>query len=209
MTATTSSDESFDPRAAHDLLGKTTERAVGKLYPNDVTQYAVWAVAWPIAMIAYYLNLRGLLPGGFGIYGVVVLVAVVFTLTYAGSRLAGVGGRSRSTTITWTISWFVMFFSAGFIWGGVASLVGPEILAFLAPVMSTMAVGAVYLQGGALFSVARMTKLGWALVLLAGVASMFGPVNHLLVLGIGGGIIFGAGALMAARARRAWIGSQS
>lgn len=198
----TESADRFDPRSAEQLLEQTERQAESALNPDSRKVYLVWSVAWFVAMIGSWLGSR---PGGpFSdrtgtiIYSAALTVGIGYTIYEASTKQRGIGGRSRTLGRLWGISWAVAWGSWALVMGGISQVAGSgggDVIETLAPASATIVVGALYLQGGAFWPRSQMMLPGWLLMLVGGGATFAGPVNHYLVLGIGGAICFLIGAL--------------
>lgn len=191
----------LDPRTAERLLEQTRREADDALTPDSRALYVVWSVAWFIAMISAWLGLRSGGPFSEGVgmtlYFIAIGVAGVYTAFELFSKQQGIGGRSRVLGRWWGISWGIGWVSWALMMGGINRLAGSgntEITTTLAPALATMVVGALYLQGGAFWPRSQMMLPGWLLLLVGGASTFAGPVNHYLVLGIGGALSFALAA---------------
>lgn len=193
--------EKLAPSAAHDLLTQTEQEATDALQPNYQAMYVVWSVAWLIAMFGAWLGLRPdgpiSLPVGMIIYVIALGTGIAYTMYETTYRQRGVCGRSRQLGQVWGTTWLVGWASWALLIVSIPNLTGSDsdvVMQVLAPVLATFMVGAMYLQGGALWPKSHMLVCGRLLLLVAGVASTFGPVNHYAILGIGGALSFGFAA---------------
>lgn len=200
-------DAALDPREALALLESERDRTQQHLEPDARLIYGVWGVAWLVGFLALWSASTGAGPLSRPVAGVVfavcLAVAVVVTAVHSLRRSAGVRGVSATTGAMYGWAWLLGFGTFAAIMAGVGRAgASPEVMAVLAPAVSSLVVGLLYVTGGALWQDRTQLLLG-AWVLVAGsVAVVTGwPTNELVMALLGGGG-FLVGAVVVALAGR-------
>ena len=200
-------EAALDPREALALLDGERSRTQRHLEPDARLLYGVWGVAWLVGFLALWSASTGAGPLSRTVAGVVfagcIAGAVVVTAVHSVRRLAGVRGVSSTTGAMYGWAWLLGFgalsaIMAGASRGGASS----EVLAVLAPAVSALVVGLLYLAGGALWQDRTQFGLGVWILVAGSVAAVTGwPTNELVMALLGGGG-FLVGALVVALAGR-------
>lgn len=210
-TGTTGDDAPLDPREALAMLESERSRTQRQLEPDVRLLYGVWGAAWLVGFLVLWASATGrgplvLPPTAAGaVFAALLAVAVVVTGVHSVRRLAGVRGSSSTQGAMYGWAWLLGF-------GCVASLIGsvagagasPQVMGVLAPTVSGLVVGLLYLAGGAMWQDRAQYSLGvWILVASAAGAVAGYPTNHLVMGLLGGGGFLVAAAVVAVRGRAA------
>ncbi|MEJ5912980.1 hypothetical protein [Pseudokineococcus sp. 1T1Z-3] len=190
-----------DPRESLALLEAERSRTARALEPDVRLVYGVWGVAWLVGFLALWSSATGtgplVLPGPVagGVFGGLLLLAVVVTGVHISRRVSGVVGTTSTQGAMYGWAWLLGFGGVGALTASVAMAgASPEVLGVLSPALSGLVVGLLYLAGGTLWQDRAQYSLGvWILGTSAAGALAGYPTNYLVM-----GLLGGGGFLVAA-----------
>jgi hypothetical protein len=196
---------SGDAREMLDLIDGQQRRVDRENRLPVVWLYAIWAFAWLAGFLALYLAqfdiLAPVLAGT--VFGVLIVGSIVAS-ALIGSRIGrGLRGQSQFAGAVYGISWTLCSVAFALLGIGLISQGMPGDLAgIFFPSAYALMCGTLYLAGAALYHDRVQLVLGIALLVLGAVAPFLGLGPNLLVMAIGGGVIYGTGAIVTLRSVR-------
>lgn len=203
-------DASLDPREALALLEAERSRTQQHLVPDVRLLYGAWGVAWLVGFLVLWSSATGRGPlalppaAGGAVFAGLLGAAVVVTGVHIARRTAGVRGASSTQGAMYGWAWLLGF-------GAMASLMAsaagagapPEVLGVLAPALSGLVVGLLYLAGGTMWQDRAQYSLGVWILVSSAVGALAGyPTNHLVMGLLGGGGFLVAALVVAVRGAR-------
>jgi hypothetical protein len=196
---------SGDAREMLDLIDGQQRRVDRENRIPVVWLYAIWAFAWLVGFLALYLaqlDIIGPVPAGI-VFGVLIVGSIVASAVI-GSRIGrGLRGQSQFAGAVYGISWTLCSVAFALLGIGLISQGMPGDLAgIFFPSAYALMCGTLYLAGAALYHDRVQLVLGIALLVLGAVAPFLGLGPNLLVMAIGGGAIYGTGAIATLRSVR-------
>jgi len=208
---TTDDDAPLDPRDALAMLEYERSRTQRELETDVRLLYGVWGAAWLVGFLALWTSFTGLGPlvlpptAAGATFAALMGVAVVVTGVHTSRRMTGLRGTSSTQGAMYGWAWLLGFGCVGSL---IASAAGAgasaEVMGVLAPTLSGLVVGLLYLAGGAMWQDRAQYSLGvWILVTSAAGAIAGYPTNHLVMGLLGGGGFLVAAAVVAVRGRSA------
>lgn len=188
-----------------DLIDNQQRRVDRETRIPVVWLYAIWAFAWLVGFLALYLASFGALSPAFaGILFAVLILGSIIASGIVGSRIGrGLRGASQFAGAVYGLSWTFCSIAFALLGIGLISQGLPDDLTGLYfPSAYALMCGTLYLGGAALWHDRLQLILGLALLLLGSVVPFLGYGANLLVMAIGGAVIFGAGVLGTLRSLR-------
>ncbi|BDZ41696.1 hypothetical protein GCM10025865_09950 [Paraoerskovia sediminicola] len=200
-------DAPLDPAESLRLIRDQQQRA-GALIPDGRLLYLVWGAAWLLGFVVLWGSSRtgggagfawtpdaaevpAALPAGwaFAVYSVLIAAAIAVTIVHSVRRGAGVRGPSARTGALYGWSWFLGFLVMALLVAGIASSgASADVVARVANGSACLVVGMAYLMSALLWEDLRLYVLGAWILLVGGVASLFGlPATYLVMALAGGG----------------------
>ena len=192
-TTAADEDSELDPRAAAELLERTTRQARRQFDVRPPLLMLTGAVVVLIAYGALWLSVRGQHPyqgpttSGLAVLYSTLAVWIILSATFFRNRTSGVGGRSarqrRATGIAFAVVWIAVYvFQGALHHAGASNAIVYGIYPAAAPV--------IIVGGAAGAHEAARENWPWvgialAAVALAAGASFAGPIDVWAVIGIG------------------------
>lgn len=196
---------SGDAREMLDLIDGQQRRVDREYRVPVVWLYTVWAVAWLLGFLALYLAQLGVFaPVAAGIVFGVLIAGSIVASAVIGSRIGrGVRGESQFAGTVYGVSWSVCSVAFALLGIGlIAQGMAGDLAGIYFPSAYALMCGTLYLAGAAVWHDRVQLTLGLALLVAGAVAPFLGLGPNLLLMAVAGGVIFGAGALVTARALR-------
>lgn len=200
-------DAPLDPAAGLAIVAAQRRRVLDSEVDDRVI-FGTWGVLWLVGYVLQWWSAErsptGTSTGPAGaVFGALMALGLVVTLTHIGRRSRGVRGTSRSMGTMVGLTWFAGFMAQGLIVAGVvAAGASPEVIAIVANGLACLVVGLLYMACGAMWRVRSMYLLGVWVIATAAVASLVGTPDGYLVMALGGGGGMLAGAVIAHLVRR-------
>lgn len=196
---------SGDAREMLDLIDGQQRRVDRDNRLPVVWLYAIWAVAWLVGFLALYLarfDIFAPVPAGI-VFGALIVGSIVAS-GVIGSRIGrGLRGQSQFSGAVYGISWTLCSVAFALLGIGLVSQgMSGDLAGIFFPSAYALMCGTLYLAGAALFHDRLQLALGIALLALGGVAPFLGLGPNLLLMAIGGGVVYGTGAIVTARSVR-------
>lgn len=198
-------DEPFDAAAAQALIDQA-DGLRDHLEPDSRLLYGAWGLAWVLGYGTLALT-QGVEqappPWAFVVFIACLVAAGALTAIHISRRSAGVRGASSRAGTLYGLAWPITFVAVGLLIGALSSAGLTEgQIAIAANGISTMAVGVLYLGGGAMYRDPWWFGLGAWIVLVSSVASMSGlPALFWIMSLAGGGGMLAVALVAAARTR--------
>ncbi|WP_299037629.1 hypothetical protein [uncultured Pseudokineococcus sp.] len=207
----TDDDAPLDPREALAVLESERSRTQRQLEPDVRLIYGVWGATWLVGFLVLWASStgRGPLvlppPAAGSTFAALMAVAVVVTGVHSTRRMAGLRGTSSTQGAMYGWAWLLGFGCVAALFTSAAGAgASAEVMGVLAPALSGLVVGLLYLAGGAMWQDRAQYALGaWILVTSAAGAIAGYPANHLVMGLLGGGGFLVAAVVVAVRGRSA------
>lgn len=195
-------DAPLDPAAGLAIVAAQRRRVLDTEV-DDRVLFGTWGVLWLVGYTVQWWSAErsptGTSTGPAGaVFGLLMVLGLVVTLTHVGRRSRGVRGTSRSVGTMFGLTWFAGFLGQALIVAGVvAAGAGPEVIAVVANSLACLVVGLLYMACGAMWQIRAMYLLGVWIIATAAVASLVGTPDGYLVMALGGGGGMVVGAVVA------------
>lgn len=196
-----------DPAAGLAIVAAQRRRVLDTEV-DDRVLFGTWGALWLVGYTVQWWSAErsptgtSTAPAG-AVFGVLMVLGLVVTLTHIGRRSRGVRGTSRSTGTMLGLTWFAGFTGQALVVAGVvAAGASPEVIAIVANGLACLVVGLLYMACAAMWRIRSMYLLGVWVIATAGVASLVGAAGGYLVMALGGGGGMLVGALVAHLVRR-------
>ncbi len=200
-------DAPLDPAAGLAIVAAQRRRVLDSEV-DDRVLFGTWGGLWLLGYTVQWWSAErsptgtSTAPAG-AVFGALMVVGLVITLTHVGHRSRGVRGTSRSVGTMFGLTWFAGFTGQGLVVAGVvAAGADPEVIAIVANGLACLVVGLLYMACGAMWQIRAMYLLGVWVIATAAVASLVGTPDGYLVMAVGGGGGMLVGALVAHLVRR-------
>ncbi|QCB94935.1 hypothetical protein [Cellulomonas shaoxiangyii] len=201
-------DAPLDPAEGLAIVA-AQRRRVQDADVDDRVLFGTWGALWLVGYAVQWWSAErsptgtSTAPAG-AVFGVLMVVGLVVTLTHVGRRSRGMRGVSRSVGAMIGMTWFTGFMAQALIVAGVvAAGASPELIAVVANGIACLVVGLLYMACGAMWQVRPMYVLGVWIIAAAAAASLVGTPGGYLVMSLagGGGMLLGAVVAHVARQR--------
>lgn len=204
-------DGDLGPHEALSLLAAERTRTQRQLEPDVRLLYGAWGAAWLVGFLVLWTATTGqgplVLPvsAAGATFAVLLGTAVVVTGVHVVRRSAGVRGTSSTQGAMYGWAWLLGFGCMAALMSAAAGAgASSDVLGVLAPAVSGLVVGLLYLAGGAMWQDRAQYSLGVWLLVASGVGAVAGfPTNHLVMGLLGGGGFLVAALVVAVRGRTA------
>jgi hypothetical protein len=194
-----------DAREMLDLIDGQQRRVDRGHRLPVVWLYAIWGFAWLVGFLALSLAQLGVFDAvAAGILFAVLILGSIVASAVVGSRIGrGVRGQSQFAGTVYGVSWSVCSIAFALVGIGLLSQgMADDLAGIYFPSAYALMCGTLYLAGAALWHDVLQLALGAALLVAGSVAPFLGLGPNLLFMAIAGGVIFGTGAVVTARALR-------
>jgi hypothetical protein len=196
---------SGDAQEMLDLIDGQQRRVDRENRLPVVWLYAIWAFAWLVGFLALYLaqfDIIAPVPAGI-VFGVLIVGSIVASAVI-GSRIGrGLRGQSQFSGAVYGISWMLCSIAFALLGIGLVSQgMSGDLAGLFFPSAYALMCGTLYLAGAALYHDRLQLVLGIALLVVGGVTPFLGLGPNLLVMAVGGGVIYGTGAIATLRTVR-------
>lgn len=197
-------DETLDARAAAALIQQTREHTRHALRIKLPPLYAAWGIAWLIGLGGMWLSVRDQHPyrgpavSAVVVLGVLIVAAVVVTMSVVIRATRGIEGVSELQGKLYGLSWPIGFAALFAIEGALGNHgASDDVMGMIGAAGPLLVTALIYLVGSAIWLDRTMFVLGAWLAAVAAVGVWTGPVTVLLVAALagGGGFLVAAGFL--------------
>lgn len=191
-------DKPLDLHSALRVVGDAEMKARKELRGNEALLYLVWGLAWLLGFGTLHGSRFEWLPLEFGpalgIFGVILLIAIVTTIVVAGRYSRGIRGHSAFIGAMYGIAWALGFLVMGTLSGVIANVVDDFwVRGMLINSIAILIVGLLYITGGTTFNDKTQSVMGiWFLVV--NMAALLAGSEHFLTVFF----IFGSGGFLVA-----------
>ncbi|QGQ20670.1 hypothetical protein GC089_17620 [Cellulomonas sp. JZ18] len=201
-------DAPLDPAEGLAIVSEQRRRVLDSEVDDRVI-FGTWGVLWLVGYALQWWSAErsptGTSTGPAGaVFGALMVLGLVVTLTHIARRSSGMQGTSRDVGTRFGLTWFAGFMAQALVVAGVVRAgASPEVIAIVANSLACVVVGLLYMACGAMWQVRSLYALGVWVIATAGVASLVGtPTGYLVMsLGGGGGMLVGAAVTHLARRR--------
>lgn len=200
-------DAPLDPAEGLAIVAAQRRRVLDTEVDDRIV-FGTWGVLWLVGYTVQWWSAErsptGTSTGPAGaVFGVLMVLGLVVTLTHVGRRSRGVRGTSRSVGTMFGLTWFAGFTAQALVVAGVvAAGASPEVIAIVANGLACLVVGLLYMACGAMWRIRAMYLLGVWVIATAAAASLVGTPDGYLVMAVGGGGGMLVGAVVAHLVRR-------
>jgi hypothetical protein len=202
-------DAPLDPAATAALIAEQRSRVEEAVDVDARLLFGAWGTAWLLGFgTLWAVSLEDpLLPldpvHGQIVFGCLLITAMVITAIHIARRSAGVRGASATQGAMYGWAWAITFAGFGAMGAALDRMdAGPAITATVMSGGSALAVGALYMAGGAIWRDWTQFLLGIWIGLVTVVAILVGFPHLLAVMALAGGGGMLAGGLVEAVRRR-------
>lgn len=202
-------DAPLDPVATAALIAEQRARVEEAVDVDPRLLFGAWGTAWLLGFgtlwaVALDEPLLPLSPvHGQIVFGCLLITAMVITAVHIGRRSTGVRGSSATQGAMYGWAWAITFAGFGALGAALARMdASPEITSTVMSGGSALAVGALYMAGGAIWRDRTQFVLGAWIGAVTIVAILVGHPYLLAVMALAGGGGMLVGGLVEAVRRR-------
>jgi hypothetical protein len=198
----------LDPRQALKALNDTEQATRSRMAPNSAFLYFLWGAVYLLGYGALHGGHFGWLPFSSGAAVVVFLsllaAGAVVSAVHGVRTSTGFKGQSQTQGAYYGFTWFGAMLTVGFFSSALSRLeLEWLVMGWLINSIAVLAVGLLFMVGGAMFKDRPMTLIGSWFLLVNIVCLIAGPNLFLILFGIlGCAGLFAGGVVELARVRR-------
>ncbi|MBG6179555.1 hypothetical protein [Arthrobacter sp. CAN_A1] len=197
-TQATNGEQPLDLHSALRVVHQAETTARRELRGNEAVLYLVWGLAWLLGFGALHGARFGWLPIDYepalGVFGVVILIAIVITIIFAGRYSRGIRGHTAFIGAMYGVAWALGFLVMGTLSGIIANVVDDFwVRGMLINGIAILIVGLLYITGGTTFNDKTQSIMGIWFLVVNMIALLSGSGHYLTVF-----FIFGSGGFLVA-----------